>query len=58
MQYLSNDVCRCHNEACQKRDSCRRFLDRNKANREEFDLVTWSEDCSAGKERCPLYMKA
>ncbi len=57
MTHLPNDICRCHNDRCQKRESCRRFVERSRVNQEEFDIITHSEDCSAGVVPCPKYMK-
>lgn len=57
MTPLPNDICRCHNEACPNRDSCRRFVERSDFYLDDFEQVVWSEDCSAGIVPCPLYMK-
>ena len=57
MTHLPNDICRCRNEACPKRDSCRRFVERGNFYLDDFDQVIWSEDCSAGAVPCPKHMK-
>jgi len=58
MTHLPTDICRCRNAACPKRESCRRFVERGDFYLDDFEQVVWSEDCSAGEERCSLYIKA
>lgn len=55
MAMLLNDVCRCHDDKCEKRETCLRWLERNKFK--QGWPVTTAKTLRGDNDECECYVK-